>query len=1184
MEKIQSQSYQSLLNKVSATRAKETALQLLSGILTSAGITLLAVLLATMIEFFASGDTAFRTCVAVVTLVIFHVSMIVFIVPPILRAFGVRGLPSINDVSLRVGKYYPEIKDKLGNAIQLISNADKNIGSSSSLITAEVDSVYGIAKDKNFDVIINKRRNYYLILFFVASLLLTITTFGVSEGMGEAFFRLRNFTQSFIPPAPFTIKLETPEMTLLRGAKAEIIFSATGQAPDYILLKIKEETQNDFDEYKLKKDKDGMYKYEIATVKQNCTFYGEATWITSAIVTEIGNIKVIDRPFIRSLSGTLHFPAYAHLQPKDIDEQSADIAALSGSSANLSISTNKPLKNAYIVFEKTTIQIEDTSKNKADTFHIPLKVSDNKASGTLRINQNGYYYFVVEDFDGETNINPIKYSVVALSDGSPTITLLYPTNDVQVTTQALLPMKVAISDDYGFTSLKLYYRLASSKFALPETNYKAINIPLTTTDLLAEIAYVWNLNKINIIPEDVYEFYLEVADNDLSNGPKKAQTQPLKVRLPSLAEVAKEADVSQNQMTNQLENIRKDAEQVKKDIEELQRDLLKNNKNKELDWKQQKQMKDIMEKQEQLQNQMQQMSQQVEETTQQLQQNNMLSQETMQKYQELQKLMQQVKSPQLDQMRKMQESQLQKMTPEELRKAMEQAKFDEEQFKQGIERTMEVLKRMQAEQKTDALTKRAEELKKKQDEINKEMQNTTDKNKLNELAQKQQQLKDELQNLSKDMKSLESLMKEIGEDMPLQEMMDAMNALDNQDISGDMDNSSEKMEKGDKSSADKSQKQASKKLDDFAKKMQKMKQEMQDKNSKEVMRKMQKAIENMVKISKHQEQTKNFTGRSDKNSTRVPDIANEQADIFENLYNVANELNDIGGKSFAITPEMADAINDAMRQMRKTMEHLTERQMQNAKQAQTTAMKDINSALVQMKDALEQMKSESDCDNGDGSSNKSGGKSKKPGKGGSGGGAAGGMGMGSSMQMQMQQMAAQQQAINQQMQEMMGQGGEGGMSQEQRAAMQRLSNEQDQMRKSMEELSKEQKDLGTKPEDREEQRKLANELQKMAEEMKEITADINRGNISPETLKRQEKILSRMLDATKSVNDRDFEKKRESNSGKDMQLKSPSGIDLSTQEGKMRAMQELMQSIKKGYTKDYEQVIRQYFEAIQQHY
>ena len=1184
---MQNPSYNFLVKKINATRSKESVMLLISGLLIALASIACAILLTTFIEYFANGDIAFRTFLYYSTVIVTVAAFGIFIVPNILRFLGIKGLPTVNEIALRIGNYYPNIKDKLGNAIQLVANSEKAIGSSKTLIEAESEAVYNKTKHINFDVIINKKKHKTIFIFslFIMSLLGVILSF--NDGMSEASFRIRNYSQSFLPPAPFTISLLTNEQTLLRGAKAEIVISATGQAPDYIKLHVKEENQQNYDEFRLKRDGENCYKFEIATVKQNMSFYGEASWLTSSIVTDIGKINVIDRPIIRSISGKLRFPEYTKLAAKDINEQSADIAALIGSNAEFTITTNKKLKNAYIVFEKSVVELTEsklnnsTKKATVDTFHIPMKINDSKAFGNFRISQNGFYYFVIEDFDDEKNINPIKYSVVALSDGSPSISLLFPTTDVQVTEQAILPIKVAISDDYGFSSLKLCYRLIASRYSNPDRNFSSISIPINSTEQVVEIAYVWNLNKINVVPEDIYEFYLEVADNN--SIPQKARTQTLKVRLPSLEEVSREVDIAQNQMSKELESIKKDADQVKKNIEEVERELRKKSMDKELDWKQKKQIQDILQKQNQLQDKMQQLTEQVEKTAEQLQQNNMLSAETMQKYQELQNLMKEVRSPQLDNLRKMQENALQNMSPEELRKAMEQAKFDEERFKASIERTIEMLKRMQAEQKTDALTKRAEALKQKQDELNKELNktNSNNKDKLNELAKKQEHLKDELKNISKDLKDLEKLMKDIGEDMPLQEMKEAMDALDNQGISEDMENSANEMQKGDKNKADKSQKSASNKMEKFAQKMRDVKQEMQNKNSKEVVRKLQKSIDNLTQISKQQERAKNKTQKSDINSTKVPEISEEQANIFENLYNLASDLNEIGKKSFAITPEMANDINDAMRQMPNIMDQLTDRQMPSAAKMQSEAMKKMNSALTQMQDALSQCQNEGSCENGDGSGQGKG-KGKSSGQ---------GMGMGGNagMQQMLQQMAAEQQALNQQMKDMLGKSGSGGTnegkySQEQQAGMKKLADNQDRMRKTMEDLAQEQKDFGGKPQDKNDNKKLSNELTKLAEEMKEITADINRGNISSETLQRQEKILSRMLDATKSVNDRDFEKKRESKSGVDMLRHSPSGIDLSTQEGKTKAMQELMQSIKKGYTKDYEQIIRQYFEAIQRNY
>jgi hypothetical protein len=100
--------------------------------------------------------------------------------------------------------------------------------------------------------------------------------------------------------------------------------------------------------------------------------------------------------------------------------------------------------------------------------------------------------------------------------------------------------------------------------------------------------------------------------------------------------------------------------------------------------------------------------------------------------------------------------------------------------------------------------------------------------------------------------------------------------------------------------------------------------------------------------------------------------------------------------------------------------------------------------------------------------------------------------------------------------------------------------------------------------------------------MQEIVSDMRSGGISEETMRRQERILSRLLDATRSTRERDYEKQRESRTGENISRSSPAAIDLKTQEGRTRALQELLRSTRQGYTKDYETIIRRYFEAMQQ--
>ncbi len=217
----------------------------------------------------------------------------------------------------------------------------------------------------------------------------------------------------------------------------------------------------------------------------------------------------------------------------------------------------------------------------------------------------------------------------------------------------------------------------------------------------------------------------------------------------------------------------------------------------------------------------------------------------------------------------------------------------------------------------------------------------------------------------------------------------------------------------------------------------------------------------------------------------------------------------------------------------------------------------MNRALSQMQAQLNAMQNQGSgsCDNpgGQGQGNVPGG--------------------GQSYQQRLQQLAAQQQALNMSMQQALGQGGR--LSQEQRAEMGRLAGEQGKAQRVLREMSKEEKNL------REGDKQSGDDLEKIAKEMEETMADLESGRITPETLRRQERILSRLLDASRSVHERDFEKKRESQTGHNFYRASPDEIDLSTQEGKKQAMREYLRSIKTSYSKDYEILIKQYYKALE---
>ncbi len=1198
-----------IISRLRATRLKETAYLALSGLMNSIAIAALLILLVSAVESIAGGDQAFRAVLAGILFVGFVMSMGILVVPAILRGIWPHNQPYENEIAERVGRIYPDVKDKLINAIQVVAGAAKARGTSPELAFGAFDIIKVAVDAKNFDAIIDRNKLKRSILFFALSLFISGASFGVFQSsLGSSFNRIVNFTQSYLPPVPFRLSISPINENILRGEKAMITVKADGQPPEYINLKIKENQQENYDELKLRLDTGNTYKYEIPSLKKSLTFFAEAEWLSSVVTTEIGRINVVTRPIVRSLSGRIIQPAYTGLSAKTFNEQSADISALIGSAVDFTIFANKELDSAYLVFEeiktieelqRNELQRNELQRNELEstelestesesmeiegeesetqetesstaaankpkiatqTYSIPLKTEGRKAAGRLRIRSSGNYYFVVKDTEGQFNSEPIKYSMIALNDAFPSITLIEPTVDVQVSEDALLPIRTAISDDYGFSSLKLHYRLAHSEYTYPDKEFTAVEIGIYSDELAVEVPYIWSLLDLGISPEDRYEFYLEVFDNDIISGPKSAKTQTLTVRLPSLSEILSEVKDDQENIREELMKALAEAQELKKDMEELKNDLRKNYKKKKLNWEEKKKLKNILKKQEDIKNKMSEIKDNLEQATRKMQQNNLLSQETLMKYMELQRLMEQIDSDQLRKMQQKMQEAMENMSPQQLQKAMEELEFNEEQFKKSIERTMKILKRMLAEQKADALTKQAEELAKKQEELKKQTESTNpnDAKKKEELTKKQEKLSKELEEMAKNLDELEDLMKEIGDEMPMDEMEKAKQELNKNETQKAMQDAQKQTKKGDMQKAANKQSKASKNLKQFAEQMKKMKEKMQDKVSKEAMRKLQKAISDLLELSKQQENLKEQSKNSDYNSTQIPNMAQNQSNMEEALANLANSLMELANKTFAITPEMASEIGKAMQQMQKAMEQYASRNPKQASKEQAGAMASLNSAASQMQSMLSMMK-------------QNGGSCNNPG--GSGMGKQGQNG-GMSFQQQMQQLAGQQQMINQSLQQMMQSGKGGQMSEEKRAELGRLSEKQGKAQKSLDELAKEQKELGGN------QRKTLGDLSKISEDMKEIISDLKTGNVNRQTLERQDRILSRLLDATRSVHDRDYEKKRESKSGKDYTRQSPDIPDLQTARGRAKALKELIKSLRQGYTKDYEKLIMRYFEAL----
>ena len=879
-----------------------------------------------------------------------------------------------------------------------------------------------------------------------------------------------------------------------------------------------------YDENELKIDSLGEYTFTIQQLRSTLLYFVKAEDVQSENFT----IKVIDHPVMRSMDIKVMSPRYSNI-PVLEQKDNGNISALVGSNVEISLLSNKELKSARIHFEDSTT--------------IDLKVQNSFAKGTFRVRKDNSYTIIVNDFAGNSNLQPIRYYIKALYDSNPDIELIYPKQDVNLPNDSRVPIEVKINDDYGFSKLLLKYKLTSSRYELPQAEYLAVEISLDKKNKEQIINHIWNLTQLNPAVNDIYSFYLEIFDNDNVSGPKSAKTQIINVRVPSLDEILSQADETQENVQDEMQETLKEAEELKKELEKIDKDLKQDKQ--QLNWEEKEKIEQALDKFEKLQEKMESSSEKLQQMQNELQQNNLLSEETLEKYMELQKLMDEMTSDEMKKaMQKMQDA-LEKMNRNQTQDAMNQMKMDEEKFKKSIERTMNLLKRIQIEQKMDEMIKRAENLEQKQNELNEQ----TEKSDLNnqkqsdELSKKQDEISKELDRLQEKMDELAEKMSEL-KDMPNEEMEKLQEEMDRQNNEELSDEASKDLKQNQKQKAQKNQQQLSKNMEQMKSSMQQMQEQMQQENQMQTFTDMMRILDNILSLSKQQEDLKNKLQNVDPNSSQFEQNLQKQNEIKKNLNKLLEQMSDLSQKTFAISPEMGKALGNANQKMDQSMQSMQNRNGSMATLSQGDAMMHLNEAANMMKSSLESMMQ--------------------------GGSGSGGM---MSLMQQLQKMSGQQMDLNN-MTQMLQQMQQGQLSQEQQGQMQRLAQQQQLIQKSLEELNKEAKQSG-------ESTKIPADLENIVNQMREVVSDMSTEKLNDELIQKQERILSKLLDAQKSINERDFEKERKSESGTNVTRNNPAELNLKNQQGKEKLKDELNQAVQEGYNKDYEDLIKKYYEALQ---
>lgn len=1115
-------------SRIDETRRAFYREELYRGMITAFSLLVLTWAVLLSIESYAHFGIPARTILFYSFWIVTIAGLVRFTGKPLLRTFHILPQATDEEIARIIGSKFEKIGDRLENALDLSRMVERNEAAySAELVEVSLEHFQKSTSGVQFSDAVSfetVRRNGRILS--AVSIVIAVIMLFPSSPFSSAAVRIWNHGIEYIVPPPFTFIVDPGDAEVIKGesilVRARLRPEAAGVnfvLPEEITLSSAETGVSQEDHIAVRKDSSGSFHFLFAGVKNSLRYHFSAGDVRSP---DFG-ITVLDRPFLRSMNVTITPPSYTKLTRQTLDQNNGDIVALPGSRIEWTISASNTLKDAFIEFTKDR--------------KIKFVTVDNSYHAWYTTRASGPYWISLEDTNGVTNSDAIQYRITIIPDDYPTVNIIMPGQNVDVTKAMQLPMEFKVNDDFGITQLKLAFRLVQSKYSKPEEHYGII-LPFDTIKTTNGILpYDWDISVMGLVPEDVVEYYAEVTDNDDVHGPKTGRSKTYLIRLPSLEEVFSDADQLHDNATKDLEQSLQQAEALKQEIEKLSNDM---KRNQQVDWQKQNKSEEIAQKFQNIQKQIDDVNKKMDAMTQTLQRNNILSPETLEKYAELQKLMQNLNSPEFqDALKKMQQA-MQNISPDQLRQAMQQMQFSEEQFRSTIERSINLLKRIQIEQKVDELVKRAAEMQKEQEAVQKatEQMKENDISKASELSRRQKDIENQLPGLQKAMDELREKMDEFQKEMPMEKLSDAQEAARDKEMTDAMQQSADQLRSMQLENAMTAQQQASSKMKSLSQQISELQEQLLNNQMQQTMTALRKAMQDMLQLSQKQEQLKNSSRNLDPNSQQFRDIGQQQQSLQGDLGNITNGLAELSQKSFVVTPEMGKSIGQAMAYMQQAMNGIEQRNGSSASGSQGQAMAFLNKSATMIQSAMQSLQQ------------------------------SGGQGGGSLMQ-QLQNLSMQQQGINMATQQL----GEqpGGLSQQQMQEMGRLARQQEEVRKSLEQL---QKEAQAKPD----KNRVLGDLQKISDDMKEVVEQLKQNDANPNTIRQQERILSRLLQAQHSTRERDYEEKRQATSGKTIIRNSPAEITLQSKES--RIQRDLERAMEAGYSKDYMDLIRKYYDAL----
>ncbi|MTI87065.1 MAG: hypothetical protein FH748_03755 [Balneolaceae bacterium] len=934
----------------------------------------------------------------------------------------------------------------------------------------------------------------------------------------SAASRTITFWESFEKPNPYLFTISPGDITVEQGQPFSVSVQFKGaQQPEKVVLHVKTTVE---EEYRSRVMAGGQNTYTSIPFDLNndLLYYVQMDEYRSPVYE--ANVQL--PPRFTELKAAIQPPAYTGLDRTQLSYPFSQIRAYQGSQIEFSGIINKEVIKLFLLSTSDTLSLQTDS-----TFSFSHRVP---------IAHNDTLTFVMEDGDGLTNKNPFQVIITPRTDEYPVVEVIEPEASFEKVNPKQIELLYRATDDFGLTRARLKYELSRAYVENPLTGTLSLENP--ENGVLQP--FNWDLEELRLKPQDVLSFWVEVADNDGYNGRKTTRSQVLTLSVPSMVDYFESLDEKEENVDTELDDISESFKQMQDSYKQFKEKMKEQPE--QAGYEQKKELEQTKKLQEDVQKKVDDLNKQFEEIKKELSENSMLSEETQRAYEELQKLMEEVDDPEFLKLMEEMRKKLVELSPEQLRNMMEQTEFKEEEYRQRLERTIELFKQLKLSSDLDKITQSFKDLARKEGEM--------EQNKPPKKEQDQQREK-----TIEDTKKIQEQIEELSENTTSGNRKDVEEYQKNtkREIEKLLEKLKKQLEDIQKKNNEQNGQQNQNSNTNFqqqyqqlAQKTEELKNALSSKQMQINISGLQYALYSLLNLSVEQEDLVTLASATENRSQAYVGYARDQKNIESIFSSISDSLFQLSSQ----IPQFSNQINtkklEVEKRLSRSLKQMAERDQSQSSVASRQAMGGINEIAFMVANLLEQLQNSN-----------------------SGSGSGQGMSMQQMME-QMQKSGKNQQQLNQQMQDLINDIQGERLTKDQMERLNQLAKQQNQIRKQLEEL---QRSGALKGGD-----KLGSELQRAIEEMENTINDLRGGVTDPTLINRQQNILSRMLEAEKAMQERDQQEKREGSTAD--QILRQTSPELTLEELEKQIRNRLNDPNFTKYSADYQRLIEKYFELL----